>query len=94
MSSLGRQSGVLRYHGMDMDTDTASATLILATTEDGNLPPPFLVIKVRSEAFIHTYVTFICTLQKCILLIIQELHVRVGLNKNSKLSLVNSFLIV
>ena len=80
---------MLRYHGMDMDTDTASATVILATTEDRNLLLPFLVIKVRSEAFIYLFV-----LLKCILLIIQELHVRVDLNKNSMLSLVNSFLIV
>ena len=37
-----RQSGVLRHHGME----TASATVILAATADGNLLPPFLVIKV------------------------------------------------
>ena len=43
-----RQSGVLRHHGMD----TASATVILAATADGNLLPPFLVIKVRSVVYI------------------------------------------
>ena len=43
-TSLGQSQGrgVLRHHGMD----TASATVILAATADGNLLPPFVVIKV------------------------------------------------
>merc|ERR1711974_78564 len=40
-----RQSGVLRHHGME----TASASLILAATADGNLLPPFLVIKSNAD---------------------------------------------
>ena len=37
-----RHGGVLRHHGME----TASCCVILAATADGNLLPPFLVIKV------------------------------------------------
>ena len=38
-----RNGGVLRHHGME----TSSCSVILAATADGNLLPPFLVIKVR-----------------------------------------------
>ena len=39
MDELCLQHWVLRQHGME----TASATVILAATADGNLLPPFLV---------------------------------------------------
>ena len=48
-----RQSGVLRHHGME----TASATVILAATADGNLLPPFLVIKVILDLLYFRYFT-------------------------------------
>ena len=61
MSSLGlgerRQSGVLWYHGMDMDMDmdTASATVILATTEDGE--PPSALSRHQGEIrSLYTYI--------------------------------------
>ena len=38
-----RGGGVLRHPGMD----SASCAIVLAATADGNLLPPFLVIKVR-----------------------------------------------
>ena len=50
-----RQSGVLRHHGMD----TASATVILAATADGNLLPPFLVIKVTLEHLFQIIIHYI-----------------------------------
>ena len=43
-----RHGGVLRHHGMD----TAGCCVILAATADGNLLPPFLVIKVTNKKVI------------------------------------------
>ena len=40
-----RGGGVLRHPGMD----SASCCVVLAATADGNLLPPFLVIKVRGH---------------------------------------------
>ena len=39
----GGGSGVLRHHGMD----TSSCSIMLAATADGNLLPPFLILKVN-----------------------------------------------
>ena len=41
-----RGGGVLRHPGMD----SASCAIVLAATADGNLLPPFLVIKVRCHS--------------------------------------------
>ena len=40
-----RNGGVLRHHGME----TSTCSVILAATADGNLLPPFLVMKVRER---------------------------------------------